>query len=290
MAEGGNQIIIKRVKKVAGGHHGGAWKVAYADFVTAMMAFFLLMWLIGVHSREDLQAISKYFQTPLLIALSGGQNDDISTSMVVGSYGDDRMKTSGQVRSGPPLSAQVSIAEKDARKLLRLQELERLQSLKRQLAQLIEADPKLNKYKNQLLLDLTSEGLRILIVDEKNRPMFKIGSAVLQLYTVEILQEIGKVLNQVPNKIGLSGHTDASPYPGGSSGYSNWELSTDRANASRRELTAGGMDQSKILRVVGLSSSALFNPRDPYDANNRRISIIVMNRETEKSVSQNGAP
>ncbi|MFA5826056.1 MAG: flagellar motor protein MotB [Gallionellaceae bacterium] len=281
------QIIVKRVRRTDHVRPLGAWKIAYADFVTAMMAFFLLMWLITVHSREDRQAIAQYFQTPLLVVFSGGQTDDINTSMVVGSYGDDRMKTSGQVRSGPPLSEQVSIAEKDARKLLRLQELERLQLLKRQLAQLIETDPKLSKYKSQLLLDLTTEGLRILIVDEKNRPMFEIGSAVLQLYTVEILREIGKVLNQVPNKIGLSGHTDATPYPRGGSGYSNWELSTDRANASRRELTAGGMDQSKILRVVGLSSSALFNPRDPYDAHNRRISIIVMNRETEKSVTQN---
>lgn len=281
------QIIVKRVRKMEShSRPHGAWKIAYADFVTAMMAFFLLMWLITVHSREDRQSIAKYFQTPLLVVFSGGQSDDINTSMVVGGYGDDRMKTTGQVRAGPPLSEQVSIAENDARKLLRLQELERLLSLKRQLAQLIEADPKLRQYKNQLLIDLTTEGLRILIVDEKNRPMFEIGSAVLQPYTVEILQEIGKVLNQVPNKIGLSGHTDAAPYPGRGSGYSNWELSTDRANASRRELTAGGMDQAKILRVVGLSSSALFNPRDPYDAHNRRISIIVMNRETEKSVSQ----
>jgi chemotaxis protein MotB len=118
--------------------------------------------------------------------------------------------------------------------------------------------------------------------------MFEKGSTTLQPYTMEILHAIGKILNQVPNKIGLSGHTDATPYQGGSTGYSNWELSTGRANASRRELVEGEMDPSKILRVVGLSASALFNPRDPFDANNRRISIIVMNRKAEESAIRDG--
>jgi chemotaxis protein MotB len=135
---------------------------------------------------------------------------------------------------------------------------------------------------------MTTEGLRILIVDEQNRPMFELGSSALQPYTVEILHEIGQLLNQVPNSIGLSGHTDATLYQGGNRGYSNWELSAERANASRRELIAGGLAESKILRVVGLSSSALFNPRNPYDANNRRISIIVMNRETEELARKDG--
>ena len=274
------QVIIKRIRQTVPVRQRGAWKIAYADFVTALMAFFLLMWLITVHSREERQAISEYFKAPLMVVLSGGHTDDINISAIVGNYGDDKTKESGQ----------VAMSDTDTKKLLHMQELARLRLLKRQLENLIAADAKLSKYKNQLLIDLTSEGLRILIIDEQNRPMFEMGSAVLQSYTVEILQEIGKVLNQVPNKIGLSGHTDATPYPGGSKGYSNWELSADRANASRRELAAGGMDQAKILRVVGLSSSALFNPDNPYDANNRRISIIVMNRETEQAVSQSSEP
>ena len=138
------------------------------------------------------------------------------------------------------------------------------------------------------MIDMTTEGLRILIIDAKNRPMFEMGSASLQPYAAEILRAIGKTLNQVPNKLGLSGHTDSTPYQGGNLGYSNWELSADRANASRRELIAGGMTQDKILRVVGLADSVLFNPADPNDAHNRRISIIVMNKKAEEAATQEG--
>lgn len=266
----------------------GAWKIAYADFVTALMAFFLMLWLISSTSDEYRQAIEEYFEAPLMVVLSGGKTNDVSSSTIVGGQGEDKTKTSGQVSKGTQPEKKVVISVTDAGRLLHLQEVARLQSLKNQLEQLIENDPKLSQYKNQLLIDMTTEGLRIMIVDAQNRPMFQMGSAALQPYTVEILREIGKTLNQVPNKIGLSGHTDATHYQGGSLGYSNWDLSADRANASRRELIAGGMDQTKILRVVGLSDSVLFNPRDPYDANNRRISIIVMNQKTEEEASHDG--
>lgn len=279
------QIIVKRVRRKTDTRMRGSWKIAYADFVTALMAFFLLMWLTSAVSHQDLLAVSEYFKTPLRVVLAGGQSRDASASVIASDYGDDRTLDSGQVRRGVQ-PAVVSAA--DARRVLQLRELQRLQLLKRELELLIENDPALRRFKDQLLIDFTSEGLRILIVDAQNRSMFELGSAVLQPYTVEILQAIGKALNQVPNKIGLSGHTDAAAYPGGSVGYSNWELSAARANASRRELSEGGMDAGKVLRVVGLADSALFNARDPYDANNRRISIIVMNRETEEMVSKNG--
>lgn len=266
----------------------GAWKIAYADFVTALMAFFLMLWLMSVVSEHERDAISEYFKTPLSVVLSGGQSDDITTSMIVSKYGDDKTMESGQVKKGTKPAEKVVISVTDAGRLLHLQEVARLQLLKSQLEQLIDTDPKLSKYKSQLLIDMTTEGLRIMIVDAQNRPMFQMGSAALQPYTVEILREIGKTLNQVPNKIGLSGHTDAAHYQGGSLGYSNWDLSADRANASRRELISGGMDQTKILRVVGLSDSVLFNTRDPYDAHNRRISIIVMNQKTEEEARHDG--
>ena len=165
---------------------------------------------------------------------------------------------------------------------------ERLKGLKEKIEAAIESNPTLKQYKNQLLLDITSEGLRIQMVDEKNRPMFASAKADLQPYTREILREIGRAMNDVPNKISLSGHTDASPYSSGERGYSNWELSSDRANASRRELILGGMDESKVMRVVGLSSAVLFDKDDPFNPINRRISIIVMNKKAELTASQDG--
>jgi chemotaxis protein MotB len=283
------KVVIKRIRRVVRNPELGVWKVAYADFMTAMMAFFLLLWLLSSVPLRDRLEIEKYFQMPLMVVLSGGQSDDLSTSLVSGAYGDDVTKENGQVRAADQLSKQVAIAQGDAKRLLHLLEVERLQNLKRQLDAVFDANPEFSKYRNQLRIEMTSEGLRILIIDEQNRPMFAVGSAELQPYAVEILRAIGVTLNQVPNKIGLSGHTDATPYQGGNVGYSNWELSSDRANASRRALTEGGMDPSKVLRVVGLSSSALLNPGDPFGANNRRISIIVMNEEAEESAIQDGA-
>lgn len=282
------RIIVRRIRKVVRVRSHGAWKIAYADFVTALMAFFLMLWLISSTSDVDRRTIEEYFETPLMVVLTGGKTDDVSSSLIVGGQGEDKTKTSGQVSKGAQPEKKVVISVTDAGRLLHLQEAARLQLLKDQLKLLVDNDPKLSQYKNQLLIDMTTEGLRIMIVDAQNRPMFQMGSAALQPYAVEILREIGKTLNQVPNRIGLSGHTDAAHYQGGSLGYSNWDLSADRANASRRELIAGGMDQNKILRVVGLSDSVLFNPRDPYDAHNRRISIIVMNQKAAEEASHDG--
>jgi chemotaxis protein MotB len=167
-------------------------------------------------------------------------------------------------------------------------ELARLRMLKTRIEEAIDARPLLRQFRKQLLIDITTEGLRIQIVDEQNRPMFALSKAELQPYTKEILLEIGRALNDVPNRISLSGHTDATPYASGEKGYSNWELSADRANASRRALIAGGMDETKVLRVVGLSSAVLFDKQDPFNPINRRISIIVMNKKTEESASRDG--
>lgn len=280
-------IIIKRIKKVSGGHHGGAWKIAYADFVTAMMAFFLLMWLLGSTTQGDKEGIAEYFKTPLKIALAGGAGSGDSSS-VIKSGGEDLSRRMGQVKRGDIEEIKRTINLEAAQAEKQRLEIEQFKNLKKRIEQVIEANPSLVNFKKQLLLDITTDGLRIQIIDEKNRPMFSIGKAELQSYTKEILHEIGKMLNDVPNKISLSGHTDATPYPSGEKSYSNWELSADRANASRRELIAGGMDANKVLRVVGLSSAVLFDKEDPFSPFNRRISIIVMNEKAEKAIIEEG--
>ncbi|WP_020654190.1 flagellar motor protein MotB [Massilia niastensis] len=285
--DGMRPIVVKRIKKVAGGHHGGAWKIAYADFVTAMMAFFLLMWLLGSTAKGDLDGISEFFKTPLKVAMSGGSGAGDSSSVIKGG-GQDLTRRNGQVKKGdiPPESKTYDLQA--AKAALAREESARLESLKAKIESIIEVNPLLKKYKNQLLLDITSEGLRIQIVDEKNRPMFAMARADLQPYTREILHVIGMVLNEVPNKVGLSGHTDATPYYS-DAGYSNWELSADRANASRREMVLGGLQDDKVLRVVGLASAAHLDRKDPFNPINRRISIIVMNKRTEEAVMRDAA-
>lgn len=278
-------IVIKRIKKVTGGHHGGAWKIAYADFVTAMMAFFLLMWLLGSTTQGDKEGIAEYFKTPLKVALQGGSGSGDSSSILKGG-GEDLTRQTGQRKRADFDNIKQPVDLKTALALQERIELQQLKKLKKKIEYSIENNPALKNYKAQLLLDITSEGLRIQIIDEKNRPMFAIGKAELQPYTREILREIGKTLNDVSNKVSLSGHTDATPYPGGEKSYSNWELSADRANASRRELIAGGMHPEKVLRVVGLSSAVLFDKNDPYSPFNRRISIIVMNKKAEESINR----
>ena len=285
--EGMRPIIVKRIKKTAGGHHGGAWKIAYADFVTAMMAFFLLMWLLGSTSKGDLEGIAEHFKNPLKVAMSGGSGSGDSSSVIKGG-GTDLTRRNGQVNKGETQTNKKTYDLNDAKAALEKVEGERLKVLKAKIEATIEANPILKKYQNQLLLDITSEGLRIQIVDEQNRPMFALAKATLQPYTSDILHVLGLVLNDVPNRIGLSGHTDSTPYFS-EAGYSNWELSADRANASRRALVVGGLADAKILRVVGLAAAAPLDRADPFNPINRRISIIVMNKRTEDAVMRDAA-
>ncbi|BBE50196.1 Motility protein B [Ferriphaselus amnicola] len=284
-------IVVKRIKKVAGGHHGGAWKIAYADFVTAMMAFFLLMWLLGSTAKGDLNGISEYFKTPLKVALEGGSGSGDSSSVIKGG-GKDLTRSTGQVKEGDVDSKKRTVnlkaTNEEFKRLQQAKEMATLQQLKANIEQAVDANEKLKKFKSQILLDLTSEGLRVQIVDEKNRPMFQSGRAQLEPYTRDILREIGKTLNEVPNMVSLSGHTDAQAYSMGDKGYSNWELSADRANASRRELINGGMSEDKIVRVVGLASAVPFDKDDPQNPINRRISIIVMNKKAEEAARHDG--
>lgn len=280
-------IVVKKIKKTAAGAHGGAWKIAYADFVTAMMAFFMLMWLLGSTTQADLQGIAEFFQNPLKVAMPGGEGSGDSSSVIKGG-GKDLTATVGQVKAGDIEAPRKTVNLQKLKAEYERMERQRLEGLKAELENMIDANPTLKQFKNQLLLDLTSEGLRIQIVDEKNRPMFDSASSEVKPYTRLILREIGKVLNKVENHVSLSGHTDAQPFAGGNRDFSNWELSTNRANSSRRELIAGGMVDNKVMRVVGLASTVLYDKQDPYNPINRRISIVIMNKKTEEAILADG--
>ena len=273
-------IIIKKIKKGGHGHHGGAWKIAYADFVTAMMACFLLMWLLGSTTKGDLRGIADYFNTPLQVAMSGGSGSGDSSSVLRGG-GEDLTRTVGQVKRGSDDAQRKTYTVKAMAADMQKVADEEAKLIKKRIEQSLERNPRLRDVKNQVKMDVTADGLRIQIVDDKNRPMFDSGSTVVKPYMRELLGEIAKVLNDVESKVTLSGHTDSSPFSGGDRGYSNWELSTDRANASRRELVAGGIAENKILRVVGLAAIVPYDAANPDAPVNRRISIVVMNQLAE---------
>jgi chemotaxis protein MotB len=300
-------IYVKRVKKVAGGHHGGAWKVAYADFVTAMMAFFMVMWLVTAVSKEQRAAIFDYFKNPSMepgksAKPAPGQMGPggASTSPINLGGGLDAPKSSPQktdrigatVMTEPATPIELMTEEQkmaQAEELKKLLEKKQLDALMADLKEAIAKSQALQPFKDQLLLDITPEGLRIQILDAQNRPMFDLGSARLKGYTNDILKEVTGYLRTVPNRLSVTGHTDTTPYAG-ITGYTNWDLSTDRANAARRSMESAGLETERIARVVGLSSSVLFDKENPRSAVNRRISIVVMTKQAEQDAQQTDLP
>jgi chemotaxis protein MotB len=289
--EGERPIIIVRRRKSGGsGHHGGAWKVAYAAFVTAMMAFFMVMWLVASVSKEQRAAIYDYFRNPSMeqgksTKASPGQQGPggASTSPIDLGGGMDAPKSS-MMQNAKPSAIQLTLSgggetgQQQGETEQKKEERKQLDALMQDLKEAISKSQALEPFKDQLLLDIMPEGLRIQIVDAKNRSMFDIGSAQLKDYTIDILAELAPYLSSVPNRIMLAGHTDVTPYSG-LNGYTNWELSADRANAARRALARSGVSPEKIARVVGMGSVALFDKSDPKNPINRRISIIVMTKQ-----------
>ena len=283
-------IIIKRIKKSGHAVHGGAWKIAYADFVTAMMAFFLLMWLLGSTAQGELQGIAAYFSSPLKVAMTGGDGAGNSSSVIPGG-GNDLTKVHGQVRhSDSETEKERRMSIDTARAERARQDAARIKALQSKIDAMITENPRLNEYKSQIRIDVTPDGLQIQIVDNQNRPMFDSGSALVKPYMRDILREIGAALGGVENRISLAGHTDSAPYGNSDRGYSNWELSADRANASRRELVSAGMPDAKLGRVVGLAASDLLEPDNPRAPANRRITITVLTREAEERLMGKGIP
>jgi len=276
-----NQIVIRRIKKVSGGHHGGAWKVAFADFVTAMMAFFMVMWLVGAASTKEKAAISQYFNDPT----GGGPQLTTHGGIGPGGLSSSMISTAGPME---PQKNDDTGTNKDAQAAAEAQEKAQLEALREELEEAISKSQALAPFKDQLLIDITDEGLRIQIVDKMSRPMFDSGSSSLKPYAADILHELAPYIEHVENGISISGHTDDTPFLR-QDGYSNWELSTDRANAARRALVNAGLEEAKLVKVVGLSASVPFLRDDPGNEINRRISIIVMNRKSEDAVRNGGA-
>ena len=271
-------IIIRRIRKGGKKYSAGTWKIAYADFVTAMMAFFLLMWLLGSASKGDLQGIESYFNTPLKVSLMGGDGSGSSTSILPG--GGPRLDRSADNVGPTNDSLEQPKTQKTAAKAAEArEEAKRLMQLKLKISALLKERPGLAEHIGQIRMEITADGLRIQIVDDQKRPMFDIGKSEVKPYMREILREIGSAIRDADSPITLAGHTDSTPYGMGERGYSNWELSSDRANSSRRELIAGGMAEGKIKRVAGMASTDPLLPADSANPINRRISIVVMTRE-----------
>ena len=277
MSEAGSRrpIIVKRKRPAA--HHGshGTWKIAYADFMTAMMAFFLVMWLLGGLSKTEMAEVSEYFRTPLKVALVGGDRASASNSAIPGG-GDDPMHSDGE----------VALTRRDATNYT--VDRNRLSRLKQRLEVLIHQDPALDAMSSQLKIEIVHDGLRIQIFDDRNKPMFQIGSARIEPYVRELLNAIAPRLNQMPNKITLTGHTDDLRYAGGAATYSNWELSSDRANAARRALVAAGYAPEKLLRVIGAAATERVAGDSPGAPANRRISILVLNAQAQERIESEG--
>ncbi len=327
-------IIIKRVKKVAGGHHGGAWKVAYADFVTAMMAFFLLLWLLNATSEAQKQGIADYFD-PVSVSEStsgaggvlGGQTvtqnsrlsppGGVPTVLVqidpdTAQDGEARETPAttgeaekGSAKSGNRSSAVATPAPGDRNALSTLEasrereaaaarqaaaaEEQRFEATAEAIRQAIRSAPELAAVARQILIDITPEGMRIQLVDQPDRPMFESGSSRMSDTLVQLLHKLSPIIQRLPNRLSIAGHTDAVPYRN-SIGYSNWELSADRANSTRRILVESGVATNRVYQVSGKADSEPLLPDDPRDAVNRRISIILLREAPVLPPSIAGTP
>lgn len=321
MARRNTPVLIKKIKKAHGhGHYGGAWKVAYADFVTAMMAFFLLLWLLSATTEEQREGIASYFQPSTsdisaggdgllggqsisaegampnfagsptiridansidededLIARSVDEDGDLIPDEPSDERGTGHSDEAAQVdldrESDTPYKGTIT----DAKALERVAKLEEEQfkRAEAELRQAIEETPELRKLEENLIIDRTPDGMRIQIVDQANTSMFPIGSSEMHDYTKELLAQVAAVVSKLPNKLAISGHTDARPYAS-DRGYSNWELSSDRANASRRALIEAGLPQDRFASVTGRADKEPIVADDPFSPLNRRISIILL--------------
>ena len=275
--------IIRKIKKGGHAHHGGSWKIAFADFVTAMMAFFLLMWLVASLNKSQKAAIADYFKQPIKVALFGGHSIGDRKVNVMGGGPNVEYKE-GQVSANnkPLIEEHKEVIDSNQ------EEMKKLEQLKSEINLSMEKDPALAGLKNHLIMDVVSDGLRIQLIDNQKKPMFDVGSDKINPEIQPILANIAKLLNSVSNKVTIQGHTDATPYSNPQElEYTNWELSSQRANSARRALIKAGMDENKVMMISGFSSTVLMDKANPYNPENRRISIIVMKKGVEDKINKN---
>ena len=307
MAKTSQTIIVKRNRKQSHKSHGGSWKIAYADFVTAMMAFFLVMWMSGALGNYDLQGIAEYFKNPnRKESPSGGQNVGERTQILPGGGSDLTDPLPGQVSpivrkrfkelqekvkqlQQKNIDLKKAVEEKhvtkdDLDKAQMQIEHAQMQQLKFQIESKLKSDPEFSKFNSQVKLEITKDGLKIQLEDLENHPMFPISGTTLYPTPERVIEWLGKSLNDISNKVVISGYTDSTPFRGASyKKYTNWELSADRANACRRALIAGGMKEDKIIKVSGFSSIDPQDTKNPLNPINRRISIILLYSDKQKT-------
>jgi len=285
MADQGQTIIVKRVKKGGGGHHGGAWKIAYADFVTAMMAFFLLLWLLNSVTQEQLEGISNYFAPASVAKTTSGSGGVFGGTAISVEGTMQHLSSSPSVTvdlpppkagTGAQESVEREISKEEAAELVKEQEQQQFEKASKELEELLEQVPDVRNLVNSIIIDNTPEGLRIQIVDQQGLAMFPSGSAQMYPHTRNVLRVVSEVIKKMPQNLSITGHTDSTRFAGGELGYTNWELSADRANATRRVLLELGVPPSQLARVVGSADQDPLDKANPADPKNRRIAIVML--------------
>lgn len=285
-------LIVRKVRRYTIEEHGGSWKVAYADFATAMMAFFLLMWVIGATTKEQKQAISEYFNDPggAVIGVGGANASIIDMQAPKVPELGDQLPTPETFEK--PEEEQEGIVHRgalDADQVVALADMierERLDKLKSNLEEEVETNPTFKTYKDQIYIDIVPDGLRIQVLDKENRAMFDSGGQEPKAHTRAMFVALARLISKVPNKVSITGHTDALPFVDRDD-YSNWELSSDRANAARRALQSGGLPPSAVAKVEGFGASVLYDRENPNNPINRRIDIIVLKQSALDELNNN---
>ncbi len=298
-ADNERPIIIKKIKKGGHGHHGGAWKVAYADFVTAMMAFFLLLWLLNTTTPEQKQGIADYFAPASVSSTTSGAGGILGGT----AFSEDGARRAGAagilVQDIPPQAsyreahdaqgaedqeddadseeakAPETLSPNALERALALREAAMFQQAELSIRQAMQDMPEIAELSKQLIIDQTPEGLRIQLVDQEGRAMFPPDSAVPYERTKTLLRQVAKIVRRLPNRVSISGHTDSAPFYR-EDGYTNWEMSSDRANAARRIIMESGVNVDRIANVIGKAGTDPLFPDDPDLPANRRISIVLL--------------